>query len=65
MVVLNERNKRGFTSHTTEYAVRIYNKGKTVFVGKSYLGKSNPETNSLSMNPMEPKHIWDGQLLNR
>ncbi len=26
----------------TEYAERIYNDGKTVFVGKSYLGKVSP-----------------------
>lgn len=26
----------------TEYAERIYKEGKTVFVGKSYLGKVNP-----------------------
>lgn len=26
----------------TEYAERIYNEGKTVFVGKSYLGKVSP-----------------------
>jgi len=30
----------------TEYAERIYQDGKKVFVGKSYLGKSLKEINS-------------------